>query len=142
MDEALGLLRHSACGSAVQVQYSGAGGASVLARPGNVQEILLNILLNAAQAMGGSGTIEARSRVENERLVISIRDHGPGIAPEHLARVFDPFFTTKQAGQGTGLGLAISYELAQELGGTIRAFNPPEGGACFAIELPLFAEAP
>jgi C4-dicarboxylate-specific signal transduction histidine kinase len=65
-----------------------------------------------------------------------VRDTGPGIAPEHLERVFEPFFTTKPPGEGTGLGLAISYELVHELGGTIRAVNHPQGGACFEVELP------
>jgi two-component system C4-dicarboxylate transport sensor histidine kinase DctB len=55
--------------------------------------------------------------------------------------VFEPFFTTKQAGEGTGLGLAISYEIMQELGGTLRAFNPAQGGACFELLLPLYEDA-
>lgn len=143
MEEALALLRHSPSGTGVHVQYAGAPGAAVLARSGSLQEILFNVLLNAAQAMNGSGSIEAQSRVEGgKRLIVSIRDHGPGIPPEHLARLFEPFFTTKQAGQGTGLGLAITYELVQELGGGIRAVNHPQGGACFEIDLPLSPREP
>jgi C4-dicarboxylate-specific signal transduction histidine kinase len=138
VEEALALLRHSASGAALRARYSGAPGATVLARPGNVQEILFNILLNAAQAMNGRGSVEVEARVTPERrLVVSVRDHGPGIAPEHLGRIFEPFFTTKGHGEGTGLGLAMSYEVAQELGGTVRAANHPEGGALFEIELPL-----
>ena len=138
VEEAVALLRHSDCGLAVSVDYRGAPGAAVLARRGNLQQVVLNVLLNAAQAMGGAGRIEVRAAAIGEgRLALSIRDTGPGIPEEHLARVFEPFFTTKQAGEGTGLGLAISYEIAQELGGTIRAFNHPESGACFEIVLPL-----
>jgi C4-dicarboxylate-specific signal transduction histidine kinase len=141
MEDALALLRHSASGAGVQVRYSAAPRATVLARPGSVQEILFNILLNAAQAMAGSGSIEARTRIENAgRLIVSIRDQGPGIPAEHLARLFEPFFTTKKTGEGTGLGLAISYEIAQELGGSLRTFNHPQGGACFELELPLAGE--
>jgi C4-dicarboxylate-specific signal transduction histidine kinase len=110
----------------------------VLARPGSLQQVLFNILLNAAQAMDGAGVIDARAqRTEGRGLALSIRDSGPGIAGEHLARVFEPFFTTKQAGEGTGLGLAISYEIVHELGGAIRAYNHPQGGACFELRLPL-----
>jgi C4-dicarboxylate-specific signal transduction histidine kinase len=87
--------------------------------------------------MQGAGRIEARARVEGEHIALSVRDSGPGIPAEHLARVFDPFFTTKQPGEGTGLGLAISYEIVHELGGTLHAANHPQGGACFDILLPL-----
>jgi two-component system, NtrC family, sensor kinase len=139
MEEALALLRHSSYGAAVRVQYRGAPGAMVLARPGNVQQVLFNILLNAAQAMRGAGLIEAQARiVDAKRLALSVRDCGPGIPQEHLQRLFEPFFTTKAPGEGTGLGLAISYEIAHELGGAIRAFNHPQGGACFELLLPLY----
>src|SRR5713226_1743468 len=130
VEEAFALLRHSPYGAGLRIEYGGALGAAVLARPGNLQQVVFNILLNAAQAMDGAGVIDVRAqRTEGSALALSIRDSGPGIPGEHLARVFEPFFTTKQAGEGTGLGLAISYEIVQELGGTIRAFNHPEGGA-------------
>jgi C4-dicarboxylate-specific signal transduction histidine kinase len=138
VEEAISLLRHSSDGAALRVEYRGTPGAVVLARPGSLQQVLFNILLNAAQAMDGAGLIDARAqRTQGGSLALSIRDSGPGIAQEHLARVFEPFFTTKQAGEGTGLGLAISYEIAHELGGTIRAYNHPQGGACFELHLPL-----
>ncbi len=140
IDDAVGtaivLLRHSPWGKAVQVDYRGAPGASVAARPGELQQVMFNILLNAAQAMRGAGRIEVSANALNDRIALEIRDRGPGIASEHLARVFEPFFTTKQPGEGTGLGLAISYELVHELGGTIRASNASEGGAFFEIVLP------
>src|SRR4029079_19157047 len=106
-------------------------------RPGKVQQILSNILLNAAQAMAGAGTIEARAHPpQGGKIVLSIRDGAPGIAEDCLPHVSEPFFTTKPPGEGIGLGLAISYEIEQELGGAIRADNPPEGGACFQLVLP------
>ena len=130
------LLRHSPNGQAVALEYRGAAGARVLARPSELQQVVFNILLNAAQAMNGAGRIEARTRVEEANVILSIRDHGPGIPAEYLTRVFDPFFSTKQPGEGTGLGLAISYEIVHELGGSLRASNHPQGGACFELIVP------
>ena len=139
MEAVAALLRHSPCGLTVGLAYHGAPGAMVLARPGELQQVLLNIVLNAAQAMDGVGRIEVHARRGDERfLAVTIRDTGPGIPAGHLARVFDPFFTTKPPGEGTGLGLAISYEIVHELGGTIHASNNPQGGACFEIMLPLW----
>jgi C4-dicarboxylate-specific signal transduction histidine kinase len=137
VEVAAGLLRHSACARGVRVDYRGAPGVTVLARPGELEQVVFNIFLNAAQAMQGAGGIEAHARAENGEVALSIRDSGPGIAAEHLGRVFDPFFTTKRPGDGTGLGLAISYEIVHELGGSIRAANHPQGGACFEIVAPV-----
>jgi C4-dicarboxylate-specific signal transduction histidine kinase len=130
------LLRHSPSGHDVALEYRGAPGARVLARASELQQVIFNVLLNATQAMHGTGRIEAAARLEGARVLLSVRDHGPGIAQEHLPRLFDPFFTTKQPGEGTGLGLAISYEIVHELGGTIRAANHAQGGALFEIVLP------
>jgi two-component system C4-dicarboxylate transport sensor histidine kinase DctB len=122
------------------VAYRGAPAAKVMARGGQVEQVMFNILLNAAQAMKGNGRIDAEARIASASIVLSIRDSGPGIRAEHLGRVFDPFFSTKPAGEGTGLGLAISNEIVHELGGSIRASNHPDGGACFEVELPLWRE--
>jgi len=78
--------------------------------------------------------IQARAGATNN--LLSVRDNGPGIAPELLSRIFDPFFTTKPVGKGTGLGLSISYGIIEQHGGTLRARNHPEGGAEFTVELP------
>jgi C4-dicarboxylate-specific signal transduction histidine kinase len=136
LEAAASLLRHSPSGHGVTLEYRGAPGARVLARASELQQVIFNVLLNAAQAMQGAGRIEAAARPEGARVVLSVRDHGPGIAPEHLPRLFDPFFTTKQPGEGTGLGLAISYEIVHELGGSIRAANHAQGGALFEVVLP------
>ncbi len=140
MEEALALLRHSSCGAGVHVSYRGAPEARVLAKPATLQQVLFNIVQNAAQAMNGVGTIDAEARVEDRAVRIRIHDSGPGIADDVLPRVFEPFFTTKTPGEGTGLGLAISYEIAHEIGGTIRASNHPKGGACFDVVLPSIGE--
>jgi signal transduction histidine kinase len=141
VDAAISLLRHSPFGSALDVDYRGQPGAVVLARLGELEQVVFNIVLNAAQAMNGAGRLTAESRFgPGDTIALTIRDTGPGIPPEHLLRVFEPFFTTKQPGDGTGLGLAIGYEIAHELGGTIRASNHSDGGACFEIVLPLRKE--
>src|SRR3954470_15687709 len=108
MEAAIALLRHSDQAPGITVAYPGARGAAVLARAGQVEQVLFNILLNAAQALRGHGRVDADVRQEGPVALIAIHDHGPGIAPEHLPRVFDPFFSTKPAGEGAGLGLAIS----------------------------------
>jgi C4-dicarboxylate-specific signal transduction histidine kinase len=136
VETAAALLRHSPCGHGVGVDYRGAPGVTVLARPGELEQVVFNIFLNAAQAMQGAGRIEAKAKKDNGQIALCVRDSGPGIAAEHLGRVFDPFFTTKQPGEGTGLGLAISYEIVHELGGSIHAANDPQGGARFEIILP------
>jgi len=136
VESAESLLRHSPCGQGVGVDYRGAPGVAVLARPGEFQQVVFNVFLNAAQAMQGAGRIEAQARLDGAEVVLTVRDEGPGIPQAQLGRVFDPFFTTKQPGEGTGLGLAISYEIVHELGGSIRAYNHPQGGACFQVRLP------
>jgi two-component system sensor histidine kinase HydH len=101
-----------------------------------LQRALLNLVLNGLEAGEPSGAV-VRIRVtqpSDGRIAIEISDNGPGIAPELLDRIFNPFFTTKQT--GTGLGLAIVHQTVETLGGSIVAFNRPEGGAAFVLTLP------
>ena len=102
-----------------------------------IDQVFLNVLANAAQAIRGPGTITIETRRDGPMAVVEIADTGSGIAPAALARIFDPFFTTKTVGEGTGLGLSISYEIITKHGGEIRAQNLPAGGALFALRLPL-----
>jgi signal transduction histidine kinase len=108
-----------------------------------IDQVFLNLLANAAQAIAGSGTISIDTRVEDGMAVVQIADTGPGIAPDVIGRVFDPFFTTKPVGEGTGLGLSISYEILKKHGGEIRAENR-QGvrGAIFTVRLPLTRRVP
>jgi two-component system, NtrC family, sensor kinase len=102
-----------------------------------LQQIALNLLANAAQAMGGIGRITVACEAPSPgRARLSVSDNGPGVRPEHAKRIFEPFFTTKAEGQGTGLGLSICYQIAEEHGGTIRLEPSDERGACFVLELP------
>jgi PAS domain S-box-containing protein len=107
-----------------------------------IHQVLLNILMNAEQAIastGHGGRIEITTAVRptKDAVVATIRDTGGGLAPEVLSRVFEPFYTTKEVGQGTGLGMAIVYGIVQDHGGQIAAANHPDGGAVFTVELPL-----
>jgi len=107
-----------------------------------VQQALLNIMLNAEQAIGSNGgRIETTTWLQGNgaaaQIVVQIRDTGPGIPAAAIPRVFEPFYTTKEVGKGTGLGLAITYGVIQEHGGQIAASNHPEGGAVFTVQLPV-----
>ena len=108
-----------------------------------MDQVFLNVLANAAQAIPGPGEIRIETLREGAMAVVRIADSGPGIPADVLGRIFDPFFTTKPVGEGTGLGLSISYEIVKKHGGEIRAECPPAGGTVFTIRLPLTrADAP
>ena len=107
-----------------------------------MDQVFLNLLANAAQAITGPGAITIETRRDAGAAVISIADTGLGISPEIMGRLFDPFFTTKPVGEGTGLGLSISYEIVKKHGGEIRAESPPGGGAVFTVSLPLARGGP
>ena len=109
-----------------------------------IQSVLMNLLLNAADAITGPGTITISTEISvstdhvgRSGVDISIADTGKGIAPEHLAKLFDPFFTTKEAGKGTGLGLAVSKNIIGRHGGTIRVRSALGAGSVFSVWLPF-----
>ncbi|UUY07778.1 ATP-binding protein [Pseudomonas sp. J452] len=104
--------------------------------PSQINQVLLNLLNNAAQAMDGFGCIQVKSWAQAQQVLISVQDNGRGMPPEVLKRIFDPFFTTKPVGQGTGLGLSISFKIIQDHGGSIRVVSEPGRGTRFLISLP------
>jgi signal transduction histidine kinase len=106
-----------------------------------LDQVFLNVLANAAQAIPGTGEITIETRAEDGRAVVAVSDTGPGIPPEVLGRIFDPFFTTKPVGEGTGLGLSISYEIVKRHGGEITASSPPGQGATFTLRIPVVRRA-
>jgi signal transduction histidine kinase len=110
---------------------------AVRVEPDKIQQVLLNLLLNAGAAMGGRGCIRLSAQGVQDEVVIRCEDDGPGFEPADLPHVFDPFFTTKEPGEGTGLGLAISLRIVEEQGGWIRAENSEGGGACVQFGLPV-----
>ena len=110
--------------------------------PSQINQVLLNLLNNAAQAMDRPGRILIRSWAEDDQVLLSVQDNGRGMPPEVQKRIFDPFFTTKAVGEGTGLGLAISYKIIQEHGGRIRFVSESGRGTRFLINLPVSQAAP
>jgi two-component system cell cycle sensor histidine kinase/response regulator CckA len=119
-----------------------AGLPQVFADGHQVQQVLLNLVINAEQAMlaaHGRGTIVVRTwhDAEQESVILEVNDDGPGIPDELQPKIFDPFFTTKEVGKGTGLGLTVAYAIVQEHGGRIRLESHPALGASFYVELPV-----
>jgi len=102
-----------------------------------INQVLMNLLLNAAQAIQGSGVITIRTRHEDPVVWIEISDTGEGMSPDVASRVFEPFFTTKPVGQGTGLGLALSYSIVQKHHGDIDVTSEPGRGTTFRVTLPV-----
>jgi C4-dicarboxylate-specific signal transduction histidine kinase len=112
----------------------------VLVDENQMQQVMLNLIQNAHQAMAkhrGERILTVRIRPAAAQAIVEVLDTGPGIAPEVLPRIFDPFFTTKPPGEGSGLGLSVSYGIVTEHGGRLRGEPRREGGAIFAVELPV-----
>jgi two-component system NtrC family sensor kinase len=105
--------------------------------PQELQQVFLNLVVNAAQAIESGEAIRITTRVEGDCVVVLVEDNGSGIAPEKIEHVFDPFFTTKAIGEGTGLGLAISYQIVRNHGGDLSVESSPGIGACFRVALPI-----
>jgi two-component system sensor histidine kinase TtrS len=108
----------------------------VVCNPGQINQVILNILVNAAQAIVDHGVITVRTWSDGAFVCLSVTDTGGGIAPEHMNRLFDPFFTTKEPGKGTGLGLSISYDIIKKHNGSITVSTETGKGSCFTVSLP------
>ncbi len=111
----------------------------IMADKGQMEQVVLNLLINAGEAMGGQGRvlIETRLSPDGKEIKVVVQDSGPGIPKEIMSRIFEPFFTTKQPGHGTGLGLSITLGIVQRHGGKIDISNPAGGGARFEVTLPV-----
>jgi hypothetical protein len=109
----------------------------VLGDRAKLQQVLLNLLLNARDAVEDGGRIQIVTRFRDDRVLLDVIDDGVGISDDDLPRIFDPFFTTKTRGKGTGLGLSISYGIVHEHGGEIRADSSPGEATRFRVELPV-----
>jgi signal transduction histidine kinase len=109
----------------------------VKANAGKLQQVFLNLFLNARDAMESGGTLSVRSRSEGQTVRVDVIDTGRGILPENLQRIFDPFFTTKTGRKGTGLGLSVTYGIVREHGGAIEVESQPGQGTRFHLEFPL-----
>lgn len=107
-----------------------------------LKQVVMNIALNAVQAMPDGGILTVSSRAEDEWLVVEFQDTGMGISRENMDKIFEPFFTTKEVGQGTGLGLSVSYTLVRRMGGFLTGQSKEGKGSCFQVKLPLAADEP
>jgi signal transduction histidine kinase len=107
----------------------------VLCRAGQINQVFMNIIYNALQAIEGRGTLRIATRREGKFAIISIADSGRGIAPDVIGKIFDPFFTTKKVGEGTGLGLSISYGIVEKHGGRIDVASVPGQGTTFTVSI-------
>lgn len=114
-----------------------AGLPDIECMPSQLNQVFMNLLVNAAQAIDKKGTITVRTGVGGDEVWVEVQDTGKGIAPEHINRIFDPFFTTKPVGQGTGLGLSLSYGIVQKHRGRIEVKSEPGKGTVFRVNLPV-----
>jgi len=141
LEEVQVLLHPQLAAKGISIASKDAGSPTLHADKEQIRLLLLNLLMNAVEAAPENGSIEvefpaipATSGDGNEWVGIKVSDNGPGISPEDLNRVFDAYFTRKE--NGVGLGLALVRRIAEEHGGSAKASNRPEGGACFEIRLP------
>jgi len=146
IQETLSLLEHQMRKASIEVKVRLEPGLSpVKGSSGKLQQVFLNLFMNARDAMGEAGiaapggtrgVLEVVTRQGEKGVEVDVIDTGHGIAPEHLSRIYDPFFTTKSAKKGTGLGLSVTYGIIQEHGGVIEALSKPGEGTCFHLEFP------
>lgn len=138
LEQTLSLLENHALGHNIRIQKHLMPDLPVIASDqSQLQQVFLNLINNAVDAIEKDGLVEITTLVENQSVVIKIADNGPGISDEYQKKIFDPFFTTKATGKGTGLGLTISFSIIEKLGGSITVGTAEQGGAVFTIKLPL-----
>ena len=136
IEEALSVLQHDGSLRDIELHHQPDPSAMVFGNTGQVREILLNLFVNAVQAMDGKGQLSVVTRRAGRMLEVLVDDTGPGVRADAMARIFEPFFTTKASTHGTGLGLAISNEIAHEHGGSIELRHSSAQGASFCVSLP------
>ncbi|HTQ74104.1 MAG TPA: ATP-binding protein [Burkholderiales bacterium] len=136
LDSTLKLARHML--KSVKVDRHLGDIPPVLCSPSQVNQVFLNLVTNAVQAMeGGAGTITLTTRSEDGGVAVEVDDTGKGIAEDVLPKIFDPFFSTKEVGKGTGLGLSVSYKIVQQHGGRIDVASTPGVGTRFTVWFPF-----
>jgi PAS domain S-box-containing protein len=141
--ETVTLVEHQLQKARVEVEYDLTEPLPALrGSPGKLQQVFLNLILNARDAMEGGGSLRLRTWMESGAVRVEVADTGIGIAAENLTRIFDPFYTTKGVKKGTGLGLSVTYGIVQEHGGEIEVDSELGRGTRFRIEFPLQRSAP
>jgi signal transduction histidine kinase len=140
INDVISLLEHQFKGGSVQVRKDLAVPSPVLLGiEHKLQQVFLNLFLNARDAMPKGGWLSISTRLDGEQVVVEVGDTGAGIPEEQLSRIYDPFFTTKPIGVGTGLGLSITYGIVQEHQGTITCHSTPGQGTRFVLSFPSAA---
>src|SRR5467141_1159164 len=142
VEETLSLVSHPLKTSHIQVVKNlGDGLPAVRGSANKLQQVFLNLFLNARDAMPSGGILEVRTSAHNGSVEIEVVDTGAGIPREHINKIFDPFFTTKASGRGTGLGLSVSYGIIKEHAGKIDVRSAPGRGTSFHVEFPAVRNA-
>ena len=139
LDSVLDLSSHAVLDGAVRLRKEVADGLpAVKCDPEQLKQVLLNLAINAIQAMREGGEIAVSARVQDGKALIQVKDQGPGISPEHLEKIFDPFFTTKE--HGSGLGLSVAHQIVEQHSGVLTVERNPDRGMTFSVLLPLTPE--
>ncbi len=142
LDETLSLVQHPfKTGRVTVIRHFGESLPFVLGSSTKLQQVFLNLFMNARDAMPSGGMLEVRTYARYGSVEVEVTDTGTGIRPEHLNRVFDPFFTTKSSGRGTGLGLSVSYGIVKEHAGKMEVRSTPDKGTSFRVEFPVARKA-
>jgi two-component system NtrC family sensor kinase len=142
LEECVSLVENQALFHNIQIERRLSQLPQIVVDPSQVQQVFMNMILNAAEAMNGGGRLTLATRCDPTGRFVEVEftDTGHGISPENLERIFDPFFTTKEVGHGTGLGLAISYGIIREHKGSISVESEVGKGTTFVVQLPATAE--
>lgn len=136
IENSLKMAKHSASFAAMEVNLDLKKECFIIANHGEIQQVFVNLMINAVHAMDGKGTLTLRCWKYGSLVTATVADNGHGIAPEHLSQIYDPFFTTKPVGMGTGLGLYVVYRIVTKHRGTIDVVSSPDEGACFTMRFP------
>ncbi len=138
INQTISLLENYARNNNIDIQTDLSSSIPIIASDqAQLQQVFLNLISNAIDAIGKDGLIEIYSRISGSLIAVSIIDDGPGIPEDQQKRIFDPFFTTKEAGKGTGLGLWVSYSIIEKLGGKIILKSEVGKGTIFTVEIPI-----
>ena len=138
INQTINILENYARTNNIDIQTDMADNLPIIAGDqAQLQQVFLNLMTNAIDAIGKNGLIEVGSRCTSAHIQVDVKDDGPGLTEDKQKKVFDPFYTTKEFGKGTGLGLWVSYSIIEKMGGHIRVSSEAESGATFTVEIPI-----
>lgn len=140
LENSLKMARHSASFSSIALTTEFEKSCLVIANGGEIQQVFVNLIINAIHAMDGAGSLRLRCRMIDNFVVTSIIDSGQGISDKHLSQIYDPFFTTKPAGKGTGLGLYVVYKIVTRYKGSIDVESRLGEGTTFTVRFPAHSD--